>query len=117
MRSVIFEHRHPVEGSVRVTQSGDLVEVDCHWPFDISTDEWIDIDLEMDVSTYAAAIRDATPGATVKIPGVKAGFFQLDVQANHKILMSISSGVGSSTVQLRAMPIDARVEQFRVPSS
>lgn len=58
VQRALFEIRHSVEGEVRFVRSNDSLCIRVHWPFDMSTDEWIEMTLQVPFSDVHAALSD-----------------------------------------------------------
>lgn len=73
---VVFEHRHPVEGFLRVRKEGSVVQVDCRWPFDRETGDWIFIANRLPLSDYAACLEEFAATGHGRAPGIDNGFLE-----------------------------------------
>jgi len=62
--STILSIKHPVEGSVDILSEDPDVLVKVRWPFDISSDEWIDI-----IGRFRREDLDRIATAAVRGPG------------------------------------------------
>lgn len=113
VEATIFEQNHPVEGSFRLRQVSDRVAIDCHWPFDLSTDEWIDLNLEVEAGEYRRAVAEAIPGDTIRIPALPTGYLQLRVQSDDQVAISVSSGHGKSGTTFISVPINVKLQDLK----
>lgn len=67
--SSFFVFNHSVEGFVRFSRRKDRVLVTCHWPFDLDTDEWIDIEGDYAASAYDHGVASFLTNGEAKIEG------------------------------------------------
>lgn len=61
--SMTLSFPHPVEGSVDIFSDADVAVVKAHWPFDLETDEWVDITGTFRRADFARVIADVTATA------------------------------------------------------
>jgi hypothetical protein len=72
-----FVRKHPVDGKVSLTLEGESVKLRCRWPFDRSTDEWIELSNAFCLQGYVGALSNLGIGESVTIPGVSAGTIEV----------------------------------------
>ena len=77
--SEIFRQDHPVDGRILLTLDAgrDLVALSCRWPFDLSTDEWIEIENEYALDGYRAAVADVSSSGSGNVTGVLGGYLKI----------------------------------------
>jgi hypothetical protein len=72
-----FEHKHPVDGFIRLSVNSNIVWLKCHWPFDLESDDWINITNEFRVEDYVQAVRDASEKGVGEAPGLQGGSIEI----------------------------------------
>ena len=65
--------KHRTEGSIVIDRGPEVTTLTCHWPFDLSTDEWIDINLEMESVEYLWAVRSLLETGTGRVAARRGG--------------------------------------------
>lgn len=85
MKETIFEHRHTVDGEIKLERDGSEVGLTCRWPFDTSTDEWIYVSNRFDAAAYDAGIRDLASRGAAVIPGKASGELRLTIEGSEKV--------------------------------
>ena len=58
MLNVFYRHAHPTEGYINLENDklNGRVRLRCHWPYDLSIDQWIDIDNDFSAKEFARKI-------------------------------------------------------------
>jgi hypothetical protein len=74
--TLLFEHRHPVEGWVRFLKDADVVKVECRWPADLDTDEWIFIGNRVALDDYVTCLDELVATKHGRARGVEDGFVE-----------------------------------------
>jgi hypothetical protein len=81
--------RHPVQGQIRFAVERDCVRVDIHWPFDVSTGEWIDVSNEFPLRRYRSGIARLAKVKKTTIRALEFGSLALTRESSRKILLNI----------------------------
>ena len=68
---------HPAGGYFELRIEEDLVVMDCHWPFDLNRDEWIDIQNRYRMPNYRRAVSDAMENGSGEVQGIAGGTLQI----------------------------------------
>lgn len=82
-------YRHPVEGSMSWTKEGDVVRFSCRWPFDLSTDEWIEVSNELDHATYVRELDTLRKVGHCLIKGKRSGCMEFTVISSDRIRLGL----------------------------
>ena len=69
--------RHPAGGYFDLAMEGDVMVLRCHWPFDLTDNEWIDIQNRYAMSSYVRAVSNAMTTGNGEAPGVAGGFLRI----------------------------------------
>jgi hypothetical protein len=103
MHRQLVAHAHPVDGHFEINQNGDRITVICRWPFDLETDEWIDIENEFDASTYSSAVADAIATGRGEARGLTGGSILLENSPGdrHTVVVISNSSAGWAAKSLR----------------
>jgi hypothetical protein len=73
----VFTYKHQIDGIITLDRSGEEVQLRCHWPFDLESDEWIDISNRFPLAEYRQAIRDAASRGAGSVGGVNGGYLHI----------------------------------------
>lgn len=107
-RAVVFEHRHPIEGFLRFVRTGDVVHVDCRWPFDRETGEWIFIANDVAVGDYMACLEQVVEHRRGRASGIGDGFIEFAEIGADQTQLEICEGVAHAPTRLSLrLPEDA----------
>lgn len=74
---VVLELQHDVRGFVRLSLRGEVVLVECRWPFDVEAGDWIEIRNEIPTRDYEAALAAFADTGTGHAGGQEHGFVEL----------------------------------------
>lgn len=77
MNTTILSIPHPIEGSVEVVSERTDVVIKAHWPFDLETDEWVDI---------TSRFRHDDFDRVVAMVMTQAGPFSIELEQDHLTL-------------------------------
>jgi hypothetical protein len=69
----MLTYSHPTDGYVEFVASNDIVTLCCHWPADLETDDWIDIQNHYHILSYMQAVHDAMSTGNGEVQGVLGG--------------------------------------------
>lgn len=72
----MFEHRHSVEGFFRFVVDGSVVHVECRWPFDLETNDWIFAANDLALEDYVACLEELGVHNRGRVNGVRHGFVE-----------------------------------------
>jgi hypothetical protein len=103
MKLIWFDHQHLVDGYLTLISNGNLVELRCHWPFDLEDDEWIDIENKYDTDDYMRAVEDALTKGKGKVVGIEDGFLEVTSSESGFILEFSGPQQGWSAKSLRLL--------------
>jgi hypothetical protein len=84
-----LEYTHPIDGLMSFSAAGDLIRFSCRWPFDLHTDEWIDITNEFDARVYAREVGQLPAKGTVRVKGTRTGHMELTILAEKKVKLDV----------------------------
>jgi len=70
----------------------DVVVFRCKWPFDLDTNEWIEIENQFDRVKYVRAIESLIAHGAVKIEGKGSGYLALAAVAPNRIRLEVVAG-------------------------
>lgn len=74
----ILERLHERGGYFRVQRSGAYVRVECHWPFDSDSGDWIDLTCFVRPEDLWHCSLDMMTGREVRVDGVSGGFLAFE---------------------------------------
>ena len=77
MNAYRFEFTHPTDGRLILTGQHGTVVLNCHWPFDLDSDDWIDIHNTFRAEDYARAIDNALLNGEGMVRGIDGGFLKV----------------------------------------
>jgi hypothetical protein len=112
----IFTYKHHVDGSIDILRkSNGLVEIRCRWPFDLQTDEWIEIQSTFRLLDYTNAVRNAFGTGRGEASGVSGGALILTIspEETNSIKIEISNsadGFANKSLQLMVPATLAQLE-------
>jgi hypothetical protein len=109
--TLVFEHRHPVEGFLRFTSKDGAVKVDCRWPFDRDTGEWIFIGNDVAVDDYAACLQQVVANRRGRANGIDGGFIDVAERGSDKTQIEICDSAPHAPPRL-ALILAEPAEQF-----
>ncbi len=97
----IFHHQHPQrsEGNFVIELRRDEVVVRCHWPFDLETEEWIDITNSFARDDYAHWVDDLSRQDTARVNGVRGGFLE-GTHLRDKVRLEVSAATDDAPTRL-----------------
>lgn len=55
--SIFYQWNHPTTGTLTLGSDGTTVRLSCHLPFDVQTNEWIDVSNSFALRDYCSMIR------------------------------------------------------------
>jgi hypothetical protein len=90
METSFFVQNHPVEGAIKFATVGEHVRLCCRWPFDRSTDEWINITNNFPLRRYCMAVRRLPRTGKATVRGIKFGSLTLQIMPKNKIQMHVA---------------------------
>jgi hypothetical protein len=73
----VLEERHPAEGFFELVTLNGFVDLRCHWPVDLQSDEWIDIQNQFAMADYLRAVDDAMSTGSGEAKGVTGGCLRI----------------------------------------
>jgi hypothetical protein len=79
---VVFEHRHPVDGALRLVREAETIRVDCRWPFDDDLGDWMYLSTEVACASIERCADALELGRTVRGNGLRGGFIEFGPHAN-----------------------------------
>jgi hypothetical protein len=77
MNGYRFEFNHPRDGRLTLAGQQGAVVLSCHWPFDLDSDDWIDIHNRFPVEDYARAVDSALLNGEGLVRGIDGGFLKV----------------------------------------
>jgi hypothetical protein len=85
MATKFFVRRHNVDGEMYLEREGDFVNFYCRWPFDTSTNEWIDIRNRFRLLDYVREVRALSERRSATVMGVDSGLISFKLDSRGKI--------------------------------
>jgi hypothetical protein len=73
---------HSGDGYLTLAGGEELITLNCHWPFDLAMDEWINIENSFSTLDYLKAINDARATGKGTARGINGGFMEVALQAD-----------------------------------
>jgi hypothetical protein len=98
--SLIFEHRHPADGALRLVLDGEVVHVDCRWPFDPDVGDWIDIATEVSVDALGRCAEALGRGRTARAKGPRGGFIEFAPRPSGGSTVEVADRMGEAPRRL-----------------
>jgi len=74
-----FVYRHDTDGELTLRRIGDEVRLRCRWPFDLSSDEWIELSNRFVAANYDRGLIDLKRTGHAKLDGITGGGLQFHV--------------------------------------
>lgn len=71
---LVFEFDHPVDGALRFFAAADSIHIDCRWPFDLDTNDWVFIGNDVDITDYRLCLDRLSAGHEARVDGLTDGF-------------------------------------------
>ncbi len=71
---------HSGDGYLRLVGGEGFITLNCHWPFDLAMDEWINIENSFSTLDYLRAINDAMATGKGAARGINGGFMEVALQ-------------------------------------
>jgi hypothetical protein len=68
---------HPAGGYFEFIIMSDTVALDCHWPVDLTADEWLDIQNNYSIASYLRAVDDAMSTGHGEARGITDGYLRI----------------------------------------
>lgn len=69
--------RHATEGFFELVTLNGFVDLRCHWPVDLQSDEWIDIQNRFAIAGYLRAVDDAMSTGSGEAKGITGGSLRI----------------------------------------
>jgi hypothetical protein len=69
--------RHPAGGYLEFILRETAITLRCHWPIDLTDDEWIDIQNDYDIAGYLRAVDDALSTGNGLAQGINGGYLRI----------------------------------------
>jgi hypothetical protein len=111
--SVILRQAHAVEGSIELLVEGETAALHCRWPFDLTTDDFIEISNTFATEAVTQMIADLRESGKGQAEAVNVGFVRIERAGRELIFEASNSGKGElSRSLLVRMPETALVDNF-----
>ncbi len=114
MNGYRFEFTHPREGRLTLTGQYGTVVLNCHWPFDFDSDEWIDIHNTYRVEDYSRAVDNALLDGEGMVRGIDGGFLKVRRQVTFFTLEFSNTAEGWAAKSLE-VSIDRPLQELLIP--
>ena len=69
--------RHPAGGYLEFIITETMVALRCHWPIDLTDDEWVDIQNNYSIAGYLQAVDDAVSTGMGQAQGITGGYLRI----------------------------------------
>jgi len=89
MDNEFLEYKHPVEGGMSFSMVGNIIHFSCRWPFDLHTDDWIEITNDFNAFTYAREVSLLPKQGSVRIEGERSGQMELTILPDDKVMLDV----------------------------
>lgn len=73
----MLAHSHPAGGFIEFAVNNDGIVLRCHWPADLESDDWIDIQNHYPVLSYLQAIDDSMSTGNGEAQGTSGGYLRI----------------------------------------
>ena len=97
---LVFEHRHPVEGALRFTIKGAAVRIDCRWPFDRDSGEWIFIANDVSIEEYVLCLEHVVADGYGRADGINDGFIEFTRVSPNETRLEICDSASRAPTRL-----------------
>jgi len=107
---------HPAGGYFELCFKEECIVLNCHWPFDLEEDDWIDIQNIFYVSSYLHAVSNAITNGKGQARGIRGGALYItDLDDGFAIEVSRPvNGWPASSLELRVRrPVEDLLPQDR----
>lgn len=107
---------HPAGGYFELCFKDECIVLNCHWPFDLEEDDWIDIQNIFYVSSYLHAVSNAITNGKGQARGIRGGALYItDLDDGFAIEVSRPvNGWPASSLELRVRrPVEDLLPQDR----
>lgn len=94
---IVFEHKHPRDGCVRFVAAGQVVRVDCRWPFDLDTSDWIYISIDIDLAEYRRSLGSFLSDGRGRASGLAGGFVTFKEREGGGVELELADRAASPT--------------------
>jgi hypothetical protein len=68
---------HPADGYFEFVAFEEVVALRCHWPLDLVTNEWVDIQNHYLIADYLQGVGDAISTGSGEVLGVSGGYLKI----------------------------------------
>lgn len=99
-RKPFLVYTHPVAGQLQLFLTEKTVEIACTWPWDLMTDEWIEIFNEFDLQAYAGAMSTFARVGVVRVDGIRSGSLALRVLGPERVRLDITDDSSERPAEL-----------------
>jgi hypothetical protein len=112
MSSILFIHSHANDGEVSLSLHDDQVRLNCRWPFDLESNDYVSIKNIYRATDYVEAVRAALGGKKARAEGIKGGFLEISPRQTGFDLefSNAAEGFLKKTLQLR---LDGQIKDLR----
>ena|SRR6266516_2542895 len=109
MNNIFYQHQHPVEGCLRfeLDVANARVRFFCDWPYDLSTNEWIALDVKFPAREFSRKINHLSRAEPVMIRGVNGSRISFKVLDRRTIEFDVKGGTRMCHDEFR-FPIPAQ---------
>jgi hypothetical protein len=94
---------HPAGGFLELSFGDEYIVLNCHWPFDLEEDDWIDIQNTYYLSSYLHAVSNAMTNGNGQTHGIRGGSLHI-TNLDDGFAIEVSrpaSGWPASSLELR----------------
>jgi hypothetical protein len=97
----MLAQHHPAGGFLEFVASNDVVALRCHWPVDLNTDDWVDIQNDYQLPSYLQAVDDSMSTGKGEAQGISGGYLRVSSIADGFIIEFSRPQDGWSASSLR----------------
>jgi len=109
MSTLLYRLNHSVNGELRfdLDRPGGFIKFSCCWPYDLSTNEWINISNCFSLKKFVKQVSRLSSRTRASVQGLKMGKITLERVGCDRIQVSVSSDSKVQCEEWR-FPISAR---------
>jgi len=112
---VVLSYSHPVEGEIKILHEGGRSRLTCRWPFDLETDEFVELSNSFDETAIADMLSDFWKNGRGRANAVEHGSIEIIRKEADFTIEATNSGRGSMARSLRiGIPLDALARELDI---
>jgi hypothetical protein len=100
VNGIVFHHPEANEGFISIQLEGATVSVKAHWPFDRSTDDWIEVENRFSSGAYKRCVQTLMASGSAVVDGLEGGFLRLERRDGEGLWLDLCGSRGWRPQQL-----------------